>query len=43
MIDKAKRGLEKRLGLRIKRSRPMQGSKASLWKRKMDGTTERRS
>lgn len=42
MIDKAKRGLEKRLGLRQSRS-PMMGSRRSGWRKRMDGTIERRS
>ena len=37
MIDKAKRGLEKRLGLRTSRYRPMAGGRATKWKRKMSG------
>lgn len=42
MIDKAKRGLEKRLGLRGRKGRPMAGTKASGYRKRMDGTVERR-
>lgn len=41
-IAKAKRIVEKRLGLREKKGRPMPGTKRSGWKRKVDGTVERR-
>lgn len=41
-IDKAKRVEEKRLGLRKPKSRPMQGSRASGWKRPMNGPAHRR-
>jgi 5-methylcytosine-specific restriction protein A len=41
-IDKARRGHEKRIGARVKQSRPMPGSRASGWRRRMDGTMERR-
>ena len=41
-IDKAKRGLEKRLGLRESRYRPLGGTRKSGWRKKMDGTVERR-
>lgn len=40
-IAKAKRQQAKYLGAR-KSGRPMPGSRRSQWKRKMDGTTERR-
>ena len=43
MIDRAKRGLEKRLGLRTSRYRPLDGTRKSGWRRRMDGTVERRS
>lgn len=32
----------KRLGVKLKKSRPIPGSKASGWKRKINGTIERR-
>lgn len=41
-VTRAKRLEEKRLGLRPKRGRPMPGSRASGFKKKMDGTVERR-
>lgn len=41
-IDKTRSTFEKRINARPKRSQPMLGSKASGWKKKMDGTSERR-
>lgn len=41
-IAKAKRIRDKQLGLRSRKSRPMPGSRASGFRRRMDGTTERR-
>lgn len=41
-IDKARRGQEKRIGLRESRYRPLAGTKRSGWKRSMDGTISRR-
>lgn len=41
-IDRARRLHEKAIGAREKRSRPLPGSKASGWRKKMDGTVERR-
>lgn len=41
-IDRTRRLEEKRLGLRVKRRPAMAGSRKSRWKRKMDGTVERR-
>lgn len=41
-IDKATRIAEKNSGLRKRKSPPMPGTKASGWKKKMDGRTERR-
>lgn len=40
-IAKAKRGGESHKGVRVS-ARPMPGSRASGWKRRMDGTVERR-
>lgn len=40
-IDKTRRGFEKRIGAR-KTSSTMPGSKASGWKKKMDGSVEKR-
>jgi hypothetical protein len=40
-INKVRRNAKKRRGV-CKPKRPMLGSKASGWKRRMDGTTERR-
>lgn len=44
IIEKVKRAksLKKTYGLATKNSRPIPGSKASPWKKKFDGTTERR-
>lgn len=41
-IAKAKRIAEKHFGVRERGRRPMPGSRASGWKRKIDGTVERR-
>lgn len=41
-IAKARRINEKRLGLREKKSSPMAGTKRSGWRKKFDGTVERR-
>lgn len=41
-IAKGKRVAEKHFGIREKRGRPMPGSRASDWKRLMDGTVVRR-
>lgn len=41
-IAKAKRLEDKRLGIKLRKSRPMPGSRASGIKRKFDGTVERR-
>ncbi|MCH9751089.1 MAG: hypothetical protein K0U61_02620, partial [Alphaproteobacteria bacterium] len=41
-LDKTRRGLEKRLNLRTKKSRPMAGNRNSRFKKKMDGSVERR-
>lgn len=41
-IAKSKRIAEKRAGVR-KSKRPMPGSRASGWRKRMDGTTERRT
>lgn len=40
---KVDRVRKKHLGVKAKKGRPMAGTKASGWKRKMDGTWERRS
>lgn len=40
---KADRMAKKHLGIKPRKSRPIAGSKASGWKRKMDGTVERRT
>jgi 5-methylcytosine-specific restriction protein A len=42
LIAKTRRQRQKAIGIRST-SRPMPGSKASGWKRRMDGTTERRT
>jgi 5-methylcytosine-specific restriction protein A len=42
-IAKAKRRQARHLGIKKHTSRPMPGSRASGWKRKFDGTVERRS
>lgn len=41
-IAKTKRIYKKAIGAERKKSRPMPGSKASGWKKKIDGTTVRR-
>lgn len=41
-IAKAQRGYEKRANVREKRGRPLPGTKASGFRKKMDGTVERR-
>lgn len=42
-IAKAKRQRADHIGAKSKTRRPMPGSRASGWKRRMDGTTERRT
>lgn len=39
---KDKRVFAKHIGARVHKSRPMPGSRASPWKKKMDGTVEKR-
>lgn len=39
-IDKAQRGFEKRI--KVRKSRPMPFGRTSKWKKKLDGTVERR-
>ena len=41
-IDKTRRISEKNAGVRKRKGRPIPGSKASGWRKKMDGTAERR-
>jgi len=41
-ISKAKRVKQKHIGIKKTQSRPIPGSKASGWKKKFDGTWERR-
>lgn len=41
-IDKTRRTIETAIRARVKRSRPIPGSKASGWKHKMNGNWERR-
>jgi len=41
-IAKTVRIVEKRAGVRKSKSRPMAGTKASGWRKRMDGTVERR-
>jgi 5-methylcytosine-specific restriction protein A len=43
MIAKAKRRQARHLGIKKHTSRPMPGSRASGWKRKFNGSVERRS
>ncbi len=42
VIDKARRVMEKRIGVRSRKSRPMPGSRASGFRKRMDGSVERR-
>lgn len=42
-IDKTRRILKKRAGLRKPKGRPLPGTKASGWRKRMNGTVERRS
>ncbi len=42
-IAKAKRVKMRHIGVKTRKGPPMPGSKASPWKRRMDGTLERRS
>lgn len=42
-IAKTKREHDAHIGARPQSSRPMPGSRASGWRRRMDGTTERRT
>ena len=41
-IAKAKRSIEGHIGASNRRGQPMQGSKASRWKKKMDGSVVKR-
>ena len=41
-IDKTRRISEKNAGVRKRKGRPMPGTRASGWRKKMDGTAERR-
>lgn len=42
-IAKTKRQRNRHIGAKTRKGRPMPGTKASGWKRKIDGTVERRS